>query len=180
MSYTDLTTSWAYRGIVSWKNMDGHAKNSSEAFDELNNPYGSRHETNAGQSVSASTWTLQTSDTEDFDSSTVIDSSTYTPGHHGLHLVVGMVNFTRGASSHKENRIALYKNGSVERLGDKTYSKDSVTTYRTAPQMIALALLSDDADYLQQYCWAEEAATVTSAAGDDYGTPGFSCARVAL
>ena len=174
MAYTDMTSAWAYRQLVTWQNLDLHADNSHVVWVELSNPNASRHENGTGQSLSATTWTLQTNDTEDFDPNSVMSSSRFSPARAGMYLVSSEVATTKASINDRMKRAAIYKNGSVFAYGESAGGEDFYSTLGGSASAITLVELTES-DYLEGYAWSQEASTMDNS---NHGQPTFSVIRL--
>ena len=174
MAYTDMTSAWAYRQLVTWQNLDLHADNSHVVWVELNNPNASCHENGTGQSIAATTWTLQTNDTEDFDTNSAMSTSRFSPARAGMYLVSCEMATTRASAADRIKREAIYLNGSPYVYGETAGGEEFYDTLSCSASALTLVILDED-DYLEGYAWSEKAVTMDNS---NHGQPTFSVIRM--
>lgn len=120
MGYTDMTSAWAYKQLVTWQNVDAHAENQADMKDFLTDESFQVHQVVGGspQSISNNTWTKLVMNTVDWDpkSGWSVSNNRFTPARAGKWLFMGShsVFFT---GDNMALRCALYKNGAIHRRG---------------------------------------------------------------
>ena len=99
------------------------------------------------QSISSSTWTKVTFDTEDFDTNSNFASSTFTPTVAGYYLISSQVRFE--GTNHNNRFIALYKNGSFNAILHT--DRGSVSSANVTLNGSTIAYCNGSTDYLEIY-----------------------------
>ena len=121
-----------------------------------NMPAFSAYQSGTAQVLSASAWTKVIINTKEFDTASCFDSTTnyrFTPTVAGYYQVNATVQFAGGA----DNGSAIYKNGSIFKVGVFT-----VNPYGRATNVSALIYLNGTTDYIEFYAYSNVTATVAT------------------
>ena len=104
----------------------------------------------ANQSISNATYTKIVFDTEEFDTNSNYDISNYrfTPTVAGYYQVNSCILFNIGATGGIQGRLALYKNGSLNR--DVLIGYSSPPSWYTL-NLSALVYMNGTTDYIEMY-----------------------------
>lgn len=99
------------------------------------------------QSISSSTWTKVTFDTEDFDTNNNFASSTFTPTVEGYYQINTQVRFE--GTNHDNRVIAVYKNGSFDTILHA--DRGSVSSANVTLDGSTIVYCNGSTDYLEVY-----------------------------
>lgn len=118
----------------------------------------------ANQSISGSTWTKVTFDTEGFDTASFFDTSTsrFTP------LVAGyyQVNGAAWMGGQPQQRVSVYKNGTEYKTGPVTANGGG---YMNSSNVVCIVYLNGSTDYIELYVYqAGGSQTIDKTATDTY------------
>ena len=116
----------------------------------------------ANQSISSDVWTKAKIDTEEFDTNSNFDTSTYrfTPNVAGYYQVNGCL-YLRNGSASALKIISLYKNGSLYKSGISLYLTGNYYTAADNFNVSSLVYLNGSTDYVELYAYiASSAATI--------------------
>jgi hypothetical protein len=112
----------------------------------VNGPAFSAYKNNGNQSISASTFTKITFDTELFDTNNNYASSTFTPTVSGYYQINGGIS-TANTVAQTRVILMLYKNGSAI----YTYQDLSISSFRYSGSV--LVQMNGTTDYLEIYAY---------------------------
>jgi hypothetical protein len=118
----------------------------------------------ANQSISGSTWTKVTFDTEGFDTGNYFDTSTsrFTP------LVAGyyQVNGAAWMGGQPQQRVSVYRNGTEYKTGPVTANGGG---YMNSSNVVCIVYLNGSTDYIELYVYqAGGSQTIDRTATDTY------------
>jgi hypothetical protein len=119
---------------------------------------------NTNQSVTTSTWTKVTLDTEEFDTNTNFDNATnyrFTPTVAGYYQINGAVAGSGTANTQTACTCAIYKNGTIYKQGSSWNSSASVTS-NMAAVVSALIFFNGSTDYVELYGYNTQTSPVFS------------------
>lgn len=126
MSYTDLTSTWVYKGLVEWKSMDAHGENSDVVYQRIKaaaRPLVKASYSGFPQAISDNVFTKLTLNVESFDTLSVFSSSRFTPGIAGVYCIdLTFFIQTATVATDWHSWGALYKNGSLLYYCPYTYA----------------------------------------------------------
>ena len=131
-------------------------------------PAFSAYQTNgsANQSVSSDTWTKAKIDTEDYDTASCYDTSTYrfTPNVAGYYQINGCL-YLRNAAASAFKIVGIYKNGSLFKQGVGIYLTGNYYTAADTFPVSTLVYLNGTTDYVELWGYVS-----SSSASFGYGS----------
>jgi hypothetical protein len=119
----------------------------------------------SGTSVTASTYTKITFDTENFDTNSNFSSSRFTPTVAGYYQINANIRF--GPTTGTLFLVALFKNGSLGVIS----GGNGVSAYVT-PCISAVLYLNGSTDYVEVYGYQNTAGTISTDSGTYYNFNG--------
>lgn len=117
-------------------------------------PAFSAYASTATQTITVGTWTKVLFQTEDFDTNSNFSSSAFTPTVEGYYQINTCIAWPANPTS--GNAVALYKNGSIFKIG--SYFANSNIGPRTV--MSALVYANGSSDYFEIYVINNTAASL--------------------
>lgn len=167
MGYTDLTSTWAYKGLVKWKQMDQHAENAAAVRERLlaaARPI-IRVKKSGVQTIPDNAYTQITGFSEDIDTQNTFSSNRWTPGVSGAYLIdLAFTVFSSVASWIAHG--ALYKNGALFYYLPVRFASTS-TLLNPVCQASFLDPSVDENDYFEAYGFIREPVSAGGATAVD-------------
>ena len=107
----------------------------------------------ADQTISNTTWTRVAFNTEDFDTDSCYNTSTYqfTPNKAGIYQMNFLISMNLSGSSHTTTRCYFYKNGSYYSYNQSPYITDHANQYSCYGA--DLISLNGSSDYVEVQVW---------------------------
>jgi len=119
----------------------------------------------AGTSVTSSTYTKITFDTENFDTNSNFASSRFTPTVAGYYQITANIRF--GPTTGTLLLVALFKNGSLS-----VNSGGNAATAYVIPCVSAVLYFNGSTDYVEVYGYQNTAGTISTDSGTYYNFSG--------
>ena len=113
---------------------------------------------NANQSISGSTWTKISFQTEEFDTNSNFDNATnyrFTPTIAGYYQVTGCA----WMGGQPQQRVTVWKNGTYYRTGHVTANGGG---YNNSSFVSCLVYLNGSTDYIELYAWQNSGLSKTT------------------
>ena len=100
----------------------------------------------ATQSISSTTWTKVTIDTEDFDTNNNFASSRFTPTVAGYYQINGTISLASTGTNPTSGIVSIYKNGSA-------FKTAGIQAASSAPQICVSSIIyfNGSTDYVELY-----------------------------
>ena len=113
----------------------------------------------SNQSITSSTWTKITFDTEEFDTNSNFASSRFTPTVAGYYQINGVTNAGASAAAITRSMVQIYKNGSGYKYGNDL----SPASSNGVVVVSSIVYLNGSTDYVEIYGFITATSPLTSA-----------------